>query len=71
MSKFWDWYDALGKHDGVLRFLIFFIAIIVMYALIPLIIGLIFGEQYVTVASIIGVLIMALLAFTKHFRWPK
>jgi surface polysaccharide O-acyltransferase-like enzyme len=71
MSKFWSWYDGLAKNDGTLRFLIFFIAILIMYLVIPLIIGMVYGMQYVSPASIVGVVIMGLLALTKHFRWPK
>jgi hypothetical protein len=71
MSKFWDWYDGLAKNDGNLRFLIFLCLILFMYIVIPLVVGFIYGHQYTTVATVGSLMIMTLLALSKHFRWPK
>ena len=71
MSKFWDWYDALEPERGAFRFALFMFAILALYLVIPGIIGLIWGRDYFQIASFVGIVVMSVLAFTKHFRWPK
>jgi hypothetical protein len=71
MSKLWDWYDDLSKDHGTLRFLLFMAAMVVFMVLIPAIVASLFGLKYFSPTSDLGLVVMWLLALSKHFRWPK
>jgi hypothetical protein len=46
-------------------------AMVVFMVLIPAIVASLFGLKYFSPTSDLGLVVMWLLALSKHFRWPK
>lgn len=71
MKRFWDWYDRLAGTRPILRFSLF-LGTFILLVTIPGMIGeMLHGWRESTLWQLPGVFIMALLAFSKVFRWPR